>query len=123
MDKATYDSQCSASGLTTAYANVGASVADASITLNLPIYQLFKSIGLATCALNSAILLRFRFASTTMTHLTGSAMTLNTLQLVVRGKRLKQAEKMALRELYDENSRIPMSSSHLFADRMTVTQS
>lgn len=123
LDRSTYEAQCTAIGLTTAYANAGTSIANgASLELNLPLYHLFKAIHLANCGLRSGLLLRFFFANAITTYLTGGPLVCNGLNLVVRGKSLKQDAKRGLLELYSDRSRIPISLPHLAIDRVQITQ-
>lgn len=123
LDRATYESQCSALGLTTSYASTATSIPNnGTLVLNLPIYHFFKAVGIAPCGLGSALLLRFYFNPTTLTHITGTALTCTNLQLVIRGKQLKQQEKNDLKALYGDNSRIPLSLTHPLVDRMLITQ-
>ena len=124
LDRYTYESQASAVGLsTTTYNSIGAIVADGtSVEMNIPIYQFFKAIHFATGCLTSPLLLRVKFRSTAMTHITGTAMTLSSIELVVRGKNLKSYAMEKLKDRYSPHSRIPMSLSFLLIDRMPVNQ-
>jgi hypothetical protein len=111
LNRDQYESQCSALQLSTAYANVGATTADAgTLVMKLPLYAFWKAVGLAPIGLNSPIVIRIKFAPTSLTNITGTAFTCTNLQLLVRGKTLKQQQKMALREIYNQN-RIPLSLS------------
>jgi len=124
LSRNNYESQSTACGLSAStYNSTGATIADtASVEFVCPIYHWFKSVGISPAFLRSGLLLRFVFNSTAMTHITGTAMTCTSLSCTIRGKKLKEEAKNALREIYSPHSRIPLSLSHLMIDRMQVTQ-
>lgn len=122
LNRDQFESQCTALQMSTAYANTATVIANTgTLVMKLPLYGFWKAVGLAPCGLNSPIVIRIKFAPTSLVNISGTALTCTNLQLLIRGKTLKQSQKMALREIYTQ-TRIPLSLSHLVVDRIIIPQ-
>jgi hypothetical protein len=122
LDKPTYEAQASSLGMnSTTYGNLGTVVADGnSIVMNLPLYGFWKAVGLYLSGIGSPLLVRVYFNPSSQTTLTGTAFTCSNLQMLLRGKMLKQVNKKTLSHIYSPDDKIPLSLAHLSVDRMAV---
>lgn len=123
LDQNTYEAQASSIGLDLNYQSLGTVVPNnGSITLNMPLYGFWKAVRLALCGIKSPIVLRFYFNQSTNIVLTGSMMTCQNMNLILRGKTLKSNTRKELEDTYSPMNKIPLSLAHLSVDRMVVTQ-
>lgn len=119
LDRNTYEAMANVMGMhATTYANLGTSVANGdSITMNLPLFHFFKSTGIATSLLNQNLSLKVFFNPTAKSHISATAFTVSSLELLLRGKDLKEkSTKLELEAIYRHPS-IPLSLGHLQIDR------